>query len=131
MLLLIVEDNPAMRCLIRRVTRYLAESIVECADGSEAIAAYERHRFSESDWVLMDVEMAVMDGLTATRRLCAAHPEARIIIVTHHDDADVRAAATLAGARAFIPKENLLELRALLAAPDVTPRERCCSDTIN
>ena len=113
-MLLIVEDNTAMRQLIRRVTGDLAERIVECEDGSEALAAYEQHHFGGADWVLMDVEMAVMDGLTATRQLCAAHPEARIVIVTRHNDKEARAAAFTNGARGFVPKENLLELRALL-----------------
>jgi two-component system response regulator DegU len=114
MMLLIVEDNTAMRQLIRRVTGDLAERIVECEDGSEALAAYEQHHFGGVDWVLMDVEMEVMDGLTATRQIRAAHPEARIVIVTRHNDEEVRAAAFRNGAYGFVPKENLLELRALL-----------------
>jgi CheY-like chemotaxis protein len=117
MMLLIVEDNSAMRQLIRRLTGDLAERVVECADGAEALAAYERHQFSGADWVLMDIEMTGLDGLTATRRLCAAHPEARIVIVTRHTDADVRSAACEAGACGFVPKENLLELRTILNAP--------------
>ncbi len=116
MMLLIVEDNPAMRHLIRRVTGDLAARVVECADGLEALAAYEQHHFSEADWVLMDVEMAGMDGLTATRQICAAHPEARIVIVTRHTDDDVRAAGFQNGACGFVSKENLLELRALFGA---------------
>lgn len=111
MMLLIVEDNASMRQLIRRLTSDLADRVVECADGSEALAAYEQHHFSEADWVLMDLEMAVMDGLTATRQLCAAHPEARIVIVTRYNDKEVRTAATEAGACKFVPKENLLALR--------------------
>jgi two-component system response regulator DegU len=114
MMLLIVEDNTAMRQLIRRVTGDLAERIVECEDGSEALAAYEEHHFGRADWVLMDVEMAVMDGLTASRQLYAAHPEARIVIVTRHNDEEARAAAYTNGACGFVPKENLLELRSLL-----------------
>lgn len=119
MMLLIVDDNAAMRQLIRRVTGELAERIVECEDGSAALAAYEQHYFGEADWVLMDLEMAVMDGLTATRQLRAAHPEARIVIVTRHNDEEVRAAAFRNGAYGFVPKENLLELRAILTAPRV------------
>ena len=115
-MLLIVDDNTAMRQLIRRVTGDLAECVVECADGAEVLAAYEQHHFSGADWVLMDVEMALMDGLTATRQIRAAHPEARIIIVTRHDDDDVRNAAFNNGACGFISKENLLALRALIRA---------------
>jgi CheY-like chemotaxis protein len=116
MKLLIVDDHAAMRCLIRRITSDLAECIEECADGAEALVSYEQHRFGAADWVLMDVEMAGMDGLTATRALCAAHPEARIVIVTKHNNEAMRAAAFNSGACGFVPKDNLLELRALISA---------------
>ena len=113
-MLLIVDDNAAMRRLMRRVAGDLAERIEECADGAQALSAYEQHHFGASDWVLMDVEMVQMDGLTATRELRAAHPEARVIIVTKHNDEAMRAAAFNNGACGFVLKENLLELRSLL-----------------
>lgn len=116
MMLLIVDDNAAMRRLIRRMTADLAERVEECTDGAAALAAYEQHQFSEADWVLMDVEMAGLDGLSATLQLRAAHPEARVVIVTKHNDEALRTAAFNHGASGFIPKENLLELRALLSA---------------
>ncbi|MEP7336852.1 MAG: response regulator transcription factor [Acidobacteriota bacterium] len=115
MMLLIVDDNAAMRRLMRRLTSDLATRIEECADGAEALAAYEQHHFGEADWVLMDVEMTGMDGLTATRELRAAHPEARVIIVTKHNDEQLREAALRHGACGFVLKENLLELRSLLS----------------
>lgn len=115
-MLLIVDDNAAMRRLMRRLTSDLAERIEECTDGSAVLAAYEQHHFGASDWVLMDVEMAGMDGLAATHELRAVHPEARVIIVTKHDDEAIRAAAFRNGACGFVAKENLLELRALVSA---------------
>lgn len=114
MMLLIVDDHAAMRRLIRRLVSDLADQIEECSGGEEALAAYEQHHFNGSDWVLMDVEMGKMDGLTAARQLRAAHPEARIIIVTKYNDEQLRAAAFQNGACGFVPKENLLELRSLL-----------------
>ncbi len=114
MMLLIVDDNAAMRRLIRRLTSDLAERIEECADGSEALAAYEEHQFGPADWVLMDIEMSGMDGFSATRQLRKAHPEARILIVTKHNDEQLRQQAFAYGASGFVNKENLLELRTLL-----------------
>ncbi len=114
MMLLIVDDNAAMRRLIRRLTSDLAERIEECVDGSEALAVYERHQFGAADWVLMDIEMPGMDGFSATRQLRTAHPEARILIVTKHNDEPLRERAFAYGACGFVNKENLLELRALL-----------------
>lgn len=116
MRLLIVDDNAPIRRLLRRLTADLAERVEECADGQTALVVYQEQQFSATDWVLMDVEMAGLDGLTATRQLRAAHPEARVIIITKHNDESLRAAAFKHGASGFLPKENLLELRALLSA---------------
>lgn len=116
MKVLIVDDNPAMRRLMRRLVLSPTDDCFECVDGAEALPAYEQHHFGASDWVLMDVGMAGMDGLTATRSLRAAHPEARIIIVTKYNDTALRASAYQSGACGFVPKENLLELRALVGA---------------
>jgi DNA-binding NarL/FixJ family response regulator len=57
------------------------------------------------------IEMAGLSGLTATHELCAAHPEARVIIVTKHKDEATRAAAFKNGACGFVAKENLPEQR--------------------
>jgi DNA-binding NarL/FixJ family response regulator len=61
----------------------------------------------------MDWEMRT-DGLTATRRIIKAHPEARILIVTQHDDAELREMAIKAGARGFVLKDDLLALGSFL-----------------
>lgn len=114
MTLLIVDDNAAVRRMIRRVVVDLVEDIRECADGGEALAAYRRVR---PDVVLMDVEMTGVDGITATRQILSAYPDARVIIVTGHGDEQLRAAAREAGARGYVLKENLLELRGVLQEP--------------
>ena len=113
MKLLIVEDNPAMRRLMRRMLAGLAEEITECSDGCEALDAYTRF---QPDWVLMDIEMTEMDGIRATRRLIAAFPEAKVVTVTHSDDRGLRTAAQQAGACGYVLKDNLLELRGFLLA---------------
>jgi CheY-like chemotaxis protein len=116
MKILIVEDNPQMRQLIRSVVERLAERVVECSDGEEAVAAYTEQKFSGDDRVLMDLHMQRLGGLEATRRLRAAFPEARIIIVTQYDDPHWREAARSAGACGYAHKENLLDLPLLLQA---------------
>jgi len=108
MKLLIVDDHSPMRTLIKTLVAGLADEVYECSDGSEVLAAYSRH---QPDWVLMDVEMREVDGLTASRQLIAAFPAARIIIVTKHDDEEMRAEARAAGACDYVLKENLLTLR--------------------
>lgn len=116
MTVLIVEDNPEMRRLLKSFVRPLAEAAYECGDGAEAEARYAE---LQPDWVLMDIEMPRVDGIAATRRIKAAFPAARILIVTNYDEADLRSAALAAGACGYVLKENLQELRRLLqpAAP--------------
>jgi DNA-binding NarL/FixJ family response regulator len=109
--LLIVEDNAHMRRMIRTVVAGLVDAVHECDDGAEAPAVYAAH---QPDWVLMDVEMARVDGITATREITTAFPGARILIVTQYDDARICRAALEAGARGCLLKENLWELRGLL-----------------
>jgi DNA-binding NarL/FixJ family response regulator len=107
---LIIDDSRQMRELIKMTLNGVAEVVGECADGADALGCYEANR---PDWVLMDWEMRT-DGLTATRRIIKAHPEARILIVTQHDDDELRDAAIAAGARGFVLKDDLLALGSFL-----------------
>lgn len=113
MKLLIVEDNLQMRYLLKSLMQGLADEIYECADGSEAFAVYSRFL---PDWVLMDIEMQQMDGITASQQLLRSFPTARILIVTNYDDL-LREQARQAGACGYVLKENLFELRRLLPSP--------------
>ena len=109
--LLIVDDNPAMRQLVRQITSKAGDEVYECEDGDEVLAAYEEHR---PEWVLMDVEMKRMDGLTATDLLVTRYPHAKVIIMTKYTDAETRSAAAEAGAWAFCGKDDLISLRSLI-----------------
>lgn len=113
--LLVVEDNRAMRSLIRSIIADLGEGVSECGDGAEALSAYAERR---PDWVLMDIRMKELDGISATRQIRAAFPDARIVIVTDYDDPKLREAARSAGARGYVLKENLLDVRRILGAPE-------------
>jgi len=113
MKVLIVEDNQAMRRVIRQVVAEVADEITECGDGSIACLLY---RELQPDWVLMDIEMGEVNGIVATRRIKAEYPDARIIIVTNYNDEQLRETAKAAGACGYALKENLLELPGLLQA---------------
>jgi CheY-like chemotaxis protein len=111
MTVLIVDDHSAVRRLIAEILAPLRPSIVECDDGSDALAAYNA---CAPDVVLMDYAMPNLDGMTATEAITRVHPSARVIIVTHSDEPAVRDAARAAGARGYVLKDNLLELLPLI-----------------
>ena len=118
MTVLIVEDNAGIRRLLRRTLLETASAIWECTDGSDALAAYEKHC---PDVVLMDVRMPSVDGLTATKQIRAYDSLARIIIVTDYEDQDLRAAALEAGAREYVLKHEISDLPEIISAVGKPP----------
>ena len=111
---MIVEDNAGMRHLIKTVVSDFADEVVECEDGADALEAYTE---LQPDWVLMDIKMPKVDGLTATLILKNAFPEANICIVTDYGDQKTKDAAQKAGAQGYVLKENLYSLPEILLSP--------------
>jgi len=112
MKILIADDNPRMRHMVKQTVASLATEFYEAGDGGEAIAICAGQR---PDWVLMDFRMKSMDGLRATAEIKARFPETRVVIVSQYDDAELRAEAVRVGACAYVLKENLQELTGILA----------------
>jgi CheY-like chemotaxis protein len=110
-MILIADDNSQVRRMIRDLIEDIDSDIIECEDGGGAIAAYEQHH---PDFVLMDVHMTPVDGLTASKEILRRYPEAKIIAVTQHQDNITREAAIALGVRAFVGKDDLMSLRSLL-----------------
>ena len=63
---LMVEDNDINRLILEQILYTLGCGVRHAVNGAEALAVLEKEQF---DLVLMDVQMPVMDGLTATRSL--------------------------------------------------------------
>ena len=78
---LIVDDDDLMRAGLRGVLASDAaiEVVGEASDGRDAV---HRTRLLRPHIVLMDVRMADLDGISATRELLDAFPEVRVVIVT-------------------------------------------------
>jgi CheY-like chemotaxis protein len=112
--ILIADDHEPFRTMIKSLLRSLGAEVVECRDGRDALQRFDEFA---PDWVLMDIEMPVLDGLAATRQLIAGSPRARVVIVTQHDDEQLRAAAREAGACGFVPKDELELLTPILFPP--------------
>jgi DNA-binding NarL/FixJ family response regulator len=112
MKVLIADDSAAMRQCIKQMLLH-ADETLECNNGREAvrISAVE-----QPDWVLLDIEMPELDGLSAAREIKANWPEARILFVTAHDERRFRAAAAQMGAKGYVLKEHLEEINQIVGA---------------
>ena len=105
--ILVVDDHRSFAELLSLALS--AEPDLDCvgiaASGGEAIAMA---RDLSPDIVVMDIEMPRQDGLAATRRLRQVIPDAVIVVVTAHRDAQWVVRASQAGASAFVPKNGSL-----------------------
>jgi len=103
---LMVEDNNTNRLILEQILTSLGCTIRHAANGVEALTAIEEERF---DVVFMDVQMPVMDGLTATRRIREIegklhHPRQLIIALTANALAGDREMCLEAGMDDYISK---------------------------
>jgi DNA-binding NarL/FixJ family response regulator len=103
--ILIVDDQPLIRGAVRELIIHEPDLSVagEAANGRDAIDSARR---TQPDIVLMDIRMPIMDGLQATREICA-DPDlsgTRVLILTTFEEEDYVAEALRAGASGFIGK---------------------------
>ena len=95
------------------------EVVADASNGLEAIAQAARFH---PNVILMDIRMPELDGLEATRRILAADPAARVLILTTFDLDDYVYEALRAGASGFVlkddPPEQLIAAVHTIAAGD-------------
>ena len=113
--ILVAEDNPVNQALALAILRKMGYRADVAADGQEAIDALERQPY---DLILMDVQMPVMDGLEATRRIQEQYNEderPHIVALTANVMAGDRDACMAAGMDDFLSKPiRLEEVRAVV-----------------
>lgn len=112
MKLLIVDDHAGVRAMIRQLAALPAEAVRECACGEEAIRVA---REFAPDVVTMDIRLPGLGGFAVTRVIRAVHPATRVVMVSSYDQPELRQAAHLAGAASYVVKDNLGQLRPILA----------------
>lgn len=101
--ILVVEDQPDNRQIIRDMLVDTGYDITEVENGEEALAAIAKQR---PDLILMDIQLPVMDGYTATRRIKsdAALKSIPIIAVTSYALSGEEKKAREAGCDDYVPK---------------------------
>ena len=101
--ILVVEDQPDNRKILRDVFARTDYEIIETENGEEALEALAKSR---PDLILMDIQPPIMDGYTATRRIKAdpALNSIPIIAVTSYALSGEEKKAREAGCDDYIPK---------------------------
>jgi DNA-binding NarL/FixJ family response regulator len=101
----IAEDNPlAKKAIIEKLKKYEDIDIcIKASNGEELLALYP---VAPADVVLMDIEMPVMDGITATAKIREAFPTCKVIMLTTFDDDDKIFNAVLNGASGYLLKDE-------------------------
>jgi len=119
---LIADDQQAVRAGFAALLETQADITVvaTAANGEEAVQLSQEHR---PDIVLMDIRMPVLDGIAATRQICAAgDARPRVLVLTTFDLDEYVYDALQAGASGFLlkdaPPESLFEAVRVVAAGD-------------
>src|SRR5207248_3347418 len=101
--ILVVEDQPDNRQIIRDMLSPTDYEITEAEDGGQALESIAKQR---PDLILMDIQLPIMDGYTATRKI-KADPAMRsipIIAVTSYALSGEEKKAREAGCDDYVPK---------------------------
>jgi putative two-component system response regulator len=103
---LVVDDEQPLRESLARYLRGRGFVVDLAADGSEAIAALERHRFAI---IVCDIRMPGMDGIEVAKRAAATDGDLAIVMLTAVNDAQKATAALQAGALDYLLKPMELD----------------------
>ena len=119
--ILVVEDQEDNRRIIRDLLTSAGYELIEAQDGAEGVRLAESER---PDLILMDIQLPVLDGHEATRRI-KENPDLRhipLIVVTSYALSGDEQKATAAGsdgyvAKPFSPRQLLATIRKFLPEP--------------
>lgn len=115
--ILIVDDEPRIRELIREHLQHGGFSCEEATDGSAALAQLSRGGF---DLVILDIMMPFMDGMTCLREMRARKLTVPVIMLTARGEEYDKLAGLESGAddyvvKPFSPRELVARVRAVLS----------------
>ncbi|WP_415846668.1 hybrid sensor histidine kinase/response regulator, partial [Vibrio aerogenes] len=76
---LVVDDNKVQRALVRLYLCQLGYDVIEAVNGLKGVESFNQHSV---DFVIMDIQMPVMNGFEATERIKICNPEIPVIALT-------------------------------------------------
>lgn len=98
----IADDSGTMRQLLKAILEHAAVEVVgEAWDGKQAVELVAERR---PELVFLDIDMPVMNGLEALAAIHAAHPTAKVLMVTGNSSRDTILQAGKSGARGYVLK---------------------------
>jgi DNA-binding NarL/FixJ family response regulator len=98
---LLAEDHAAVADELRRILAPEYDVVATVSDGLALLSAADS---LVPDVIVSDITMPGLDGITATRELLRRHPDARVVLVTVHNDPAVVASGREAGALGYVLK---------------------------
>jgi two-component system, cell cycle response regulator DivK len=101
--LLLAEDNGSMATALQRLLRHHFRVVEVVVAGQALIDRTDSHR---PDFIVTDIWLEDMDGLSATRAIRLRHPSIPIVVITSDLDPTLGSAALAAGASAFLFKTD-------------------------
>jgi CheY-like chemotaxis protein len=128
---LVVEDYEDTRFMMRCMLEMGGFRVIEASDGQEAI---ELARSTRPDFILMDLSLPKVDGLTATReiRKTEALERVPVLALTAHVQEEYREQALAAGCNEFLSKPvDFAVLESLLMTQASLQRGSSISQTIH
>jgi DNA-binding NarL/FixJ family response regulator len=103
---LLAEDYEALLVALRRLLSPSCEVVGSVADGVAVVDAAMRLR---PDVIVLDLNRPTINGLEACRRIKAALPLSKVVVITATDDEAIRTSAFEFGATAFVLKQRIAE----------------------
>lgn len=118
----IVDDHKLFREGIKRILDFEEsfDVVAEGSDGTEVMAIMDQHQV---DVFIIDINMPNMNGVTATKALLEKHPDAKVIILSIHDDESYVTHVLKVGARGYLLKE--MDSDTLIEAIKVVTKGGC------
>jgi len=111
---LIVDDNTLIRSSLRSWIEGNADFQV-CGEAENGMVAVQKVEEMHPDIVILDLQMPVMDGLEAARKISNIAPDTAIVMFTMHPSRELLKVAQAVGVRDVVSKTDQLSDHLLLA----------------